>query len=88
MTNNSATTLANKSPRIYSDFSAEAGVTWIQSPISRQAFEQGSHLVDGIYMQVKPSEISMPIPASLAQELAAWDAASDEALINFERENL
>ena len=39
-------------------------------------------------MQIKPSEISMPVPASLAQEFAAWDAASDEALINFERENL
>ena len=39
-------------------------------------------------VQIKPSEISMPVPAALAQELAAWDAASDEALINFERENL
>ena len=88
MTNNSATTLANKSPRIYSDFSSEGGLTWIQSPISHQAYEQGSHLVDGIYMQVKPYELSLPVPASLAQEFAAWDAASDEALLNFERENL
>jgi hypothetical protein len=39
-------------------------------------------------MQVKPFEQSSPVPASLAQEFAAWDAASDEALINFERENL
>jgi len=39
-------------------------------------------------MQVKPFELPMPVPAALAQEFAAWDAASDEALINFERENL
>ena len=88
MTSNSATTIANQSQRIYSDFNAEGGVTWIQSPISRQAFEQGSHIVDGIYVQVKPFELTLPVPAELAQEFAAWDAASDEALINFERENL
>jgi hypothetical protein len=88
MTSNSATMLANKPQHVYSDFSAEGGVTWIQSPISREAFEQGSHIVDGIYVQVKPFEAPLPVPAALAQELAAWDAASDEALINFERENL
>jgi hypothetical protein len=88
MTSNSAITIANKSQRIYSDFSAEGGAAWIQLPISRQAFEQGSHIVNGIYVQVKPFELPLPVPAALAQEFAAWDAASDEALINFEKENL
>jgi hypothetical protein len=36
----------------------------------------------------KPFELPLPVPATLAQEFAAWDAASDEALINFECENL
>jgi hypothetical protein len=88
MTSNSATTIADKSKRIYSDFNAEVEVTWIQSPISHQVFEQGSNIVNGIYIQVKPFELPLPVPTELAQEFAAWDAASDEALINFERENL
>lgn len=39
-------------------------------------------------MQVTPFKQPSPVPAALAQEFAAWEAASDEALINFERENL
>jgi hypothetical protein len=39
-------------------------------------------------IQISPFESFMPIPAALAQELAAWEAASDEDLDKFEKENL
>ncbi|MBI2331209.1 MAG: hypothetical protein HYU84_03430 [Chloroflexi bacterium] len=86
MTPNSAT-LINRADRLYSDSGAEDVFDWIQSPISRQFFEQGNQVVGGIYMQVKPFEITLPAIDALAQEFAAWDAASDEALLNFEKEN-
>jgi len=86
MTINSATFI-NKIDRLYSDSGAEDVFDWIQSPISRQVFEQGDQVVDGVYMQVKPFELTLPAIDALAQEFAAWDAASDEALLNFEKEN-
>jgi len=85
---NSATTLVNKPKRPYSDFGADDVVNWIQAPISREVFKQGSQIVDKIYVQVKPAELTLLIPEALAQEFAAWDVASDEALLDFERENL
>ncbi|MBI5841125.1 MAG: hypothetical protein HZB19_13595 [Chloroflexi bacterium] len=87
MTLNSAT-LINKADRLYSDSGAEVIVAWIQSPISRQIFESGGQIVDEIYVQVKPFEVALPALDTLAQEFAAWDAASDEDLLNFEKENL
>ena len=88
MTPNSATIFANQTKRPYSDTGADNGKNWIQSPISHQVFAQGGQIVAGMYVQVKPFEVTLPIPEALRQEFAAWDAASDEALINFERENL
>ena len=87
MTLNSAT-LINKVDRLYSDSGAEDVVAWIQSPINRQIFERGGQIVDEIYVQVKPFEVALPATDALTQEFAAWDAASDEALLNFEKENL
>lgn len=86
MTSNSAA-LINKVDRLYSDSGAEDAFDWIQSPINRQVFEQGDQIVDGIYMQVKPFELNLPAIDALSREFSAWDAASDEALLNFEKEN-
>lgn len=60
---------------------------WIQESITVQTLEISTHpLIKGIYAQV--SEAVLPIQAadpSLAHEFAAWEAASDEALFNFEK---
>lgn len=45
-------------------------------------------IIVATFMQVNPFEGALPIPGALMQEFASWEAASDEALINFERENL
>ena len=85
MTLNSATLIDN-TDRLYSDSGAADIFAWIQSPISRQVFEQGDHVVDGIYVQVKPFEITLPSTDELEREFAAWEAASDEDFLNFEQE--
>lgn len=88
MTLNSATTLVSKPKQTYSDYSADDVMSWIQAPISRDVFEYGSQIIDDIYVQVNPVKLTLLIPEALAQEFAAWDAASDEALLNFDREML
>ncbi len=80
--------LNNKADRLYSDSGAEDVFDWIQSPISRQIFEQGDQIIDGIYMQVKPFEIPLTDIESIMHEFAAWEAASDEDFLKFEKENL
>lgn len=80
--------LNNKVDRLYSDSGAEDIFDWIQSPISRQIFEQGDQIIDGIYMQVKPFEISLADTESIMNEFSSWEAASDEDFLNFEKENL
>lgn len=87
MTLNSATDL-NNVDRLYSDAGAKDIFEWIQSPISRQIFEQGNQIISGIYVQAKPVMVALKSLDALAEEFAAWDAASDEALLNFEKENL
>lgn len=58
---------------------------WIQDSISCQPFESARQLINGIYAQVGEIEISLKsLESNLAQEFLAWDAASDEALSNFE----
>ncbi len=86
MTLNSAI-LLGKTGRLYSDSGAEDAFAWIQSPINRQVFERGSQIVDGVYMQVKPFEIALPDMDAIMREYAAWEAASDEDFLNFEKEN-
>lgn len=86
MTLTSATFL-NKADRLYSDSGAENVFAWIQSPINRQVYEQGNQIVDGVYMQVKPFEVVLPETDAMLQEFAAWDTASDEDFLNFEKEN-
>lgn len=89
MTINSATIFDNETGRLYSDSgSTEDVIDWIQSPINRQTFEQGNQIIDDIYVQVTPFQANLSDIDSLAQEFAAWDTASDEALLNFEKENL
>jgi hypothetical protein len=85
MTRSSVAIMINEPQPIYSDLCTEGSQTWIQNPISRNIFNYGNQIIDGLYMQVKPFEASLAISLELAQEFAAWDAASDEALLSFER---
>jgi hypothetical protein len=86
MTINSAT-LIGETARLYSDAGIEDVFSWIQYPINRQVFERGNQIVDGIYMQVKPLELAFPEMKAIADEFAAWEAASDEDFLTFEKEN-
>ncbi len=59
---------------------------WIQGPTTKQPYE---HLVKsyikGIYVQIgEPVSIVPLIDPDTVSEFAAWEAASDEALLNFE----
>jgi hypothetical protein len=85
MTPNSATVFVHEADRLYSDSGSES--LWIQDPVSRQIFLQGK-LINGLYVQVLPSSELISASAELSREFAAWDAASDEALLNFEKDNL
>jgi len=84
MTPNSATVF-NEVDRLYSDSGSES--IWIQEPVSRQIFLQGK-LINDLYIQVLPFSELISASDELSREFAAWDAASDEALLNFEKENL
>jgi len=88
MTSNSATAFINEADRLYSDSGSENPVVWIQDPISRQIFEQGAQIIDNLYVQVTPSIEVASALNEITREFAAWEAASDEALLNFEKENL
>jgi|GEM_PF-2515155 len=61
---------------------------WIQDPISQQPYDPTlDYSIKGIYAQVKAHDLSLPkLDAGLVDEFAAWEAASDEALIKFEQE--
>lgn len=86
MTLNSSITF-EKGNRLYSDSGADNIFEWIQSPINRQVFEQGSQIVDGVYMQVKPFEVILPEMDALMREFSEWETASDEDFLKFENEN-
>lgn len=86
MTSNSATAFQEAS-LLYSDFSSEHQAAWIQEPVSRQVFLQG-RLINGLYVWVNPGREALIPTDDIAREFAAWEAASDEALLNFEKENL
>lgn len=86
MTSNSATSF-HEASLLFSDSSSENHATWIQDPVSRQIFLQGK-LINGLYVQVSPVSGPIFVSDELSREFAAWDAASDEALLNFEKENL
>jgi len=85
MTPNSATVFVHEASRRYSDSGTES--FWIQEPVSRQIFPQGK-LINGLYVQVLPVNEAIFVSDELSREFAAWDAASDEALLNFEKEKL
>ncbi len=72
---------------VYSDSNSEYPASWIQAPISRLTFLQG-RLVNGLYVRVGPTCETLITTDDMAYEFAAWEAASDEALLNFEKENL
>ncbi len=87
MTLNSATAVIHETQRLYSDSGSENQATWIQDPVSRQIFSKGT-LINNLYVQVTPSVEAVSASDEIAREFAAWEAASDEALLNFEKENL
>jgi hypothetical protein len=83
-------TLIIQNPPLYStsESGAEHGFFWIQEPIGRQPYDVSVRLiVDGIYVRAEPNDLLL-LDSALADEFSAWEAASDEALLNFENENL
>ena len=61
---------------------------WIQPSIGRQPPDpSGSTIIDGIYAQTHQLDVIPIIERELAWEFAAWEAASDEALMLFETES-
>jgi hypothetical protein len=72
---------------VYSTSGAEAdnGDIWIQAPLAAQQYESPEpFLIDGIYAQSK--RIDPLGNRELLREFAAWETASDEALLNFEKD--
>ena len=60
------------------------GAIWIQAPLSTQQYETSEPLlINGIYARSK--KIDPLGDAEILREFAAWEAASDEALLNFEK---
>ena len=82
MTTNSATIFVDKEKKADSNFIAEGIESWIYSS------SKETQLVSGVYMQVHPFRAELLDFNEFSQEFAAWDIASDEALWNFEEENL
>ncbi len=83
-------TVVIKEPLLYStsDSGGEYAYLWIQEPIGRQPYDASIRLIrDGIYARTELPELSL-MDSALADEFAAWEAASDEALVNFEKEHL
>jgi hypothetical protein len=71
---------------VYSTSAAETDNSdiWIQAPLAAQQYESPEpKLIDGIYAQSRKIEIFGN--SELVREFAAWEAASDEALLNFEK---
>jgi len=72
---------------IYSTSATSSDETdiWIQESIAAQPYDFPEPLlIDGIYSQSK--KLDPLADLDLAQENAAWEAASDEALMNFEKD--
>jgi len=62
-----------------------SGDIWIQAPIAAQQYESPEpFFIDGIYAQSR--KIVLFGNSELLREFAAWEAASDEALLNFEKD--
>ena len=86
MTSNSGISFVGIQHNIYS--SSELG-RWIQESISLIPYDGTLKLstINGIYVQVRQADLFNPLrDFDLAQEFSAWEAASDEALRNFEQE--
>ena len=66
--------------------SSEDESLWIQGPISEQPYEHvAKSYINGLYVQIGETVSIAPlIEPDAVNEFAAWEAASDEALLNFE----
>ncbi|MBE3142685.1 MAG: hypothetical protein IMZ61_02010 [Planctomycetes bacterium] len=87
MTLNSRTwikTNINQQAYSTSESGSEDVYDWIQDPISCQPFEfTRKPIIIGIYAQAGGTDFSLPLTdTNLNQEFMAWEAASDEALMN------
>jgi len=86
MTTNSSVSIAE----VHSLYSSSSDLgDWIQDPISLLPYDGTLELstIDGIYVQARQANIFDPLhDLTLDQEFFAWDAASDEALRNFEQD--
>jgi len=62
--------------------------SWGQPPASHHVLttvgdHMSGHLLEGYYISIRKEESIESVPG-LAEEISAWDAASDEALTGFE----
>lgn len=59
---------------------------WIQEPLVLLPFDPSiKSIIEGIYVEISEHQIiSRVSEPNLNDEFAAWEAASDEALLNFE----
>ena len=86
MTSNSGLSFADVQRNIYS--SSDLG-DWIQQSINFSPYDGTLELniINKVYVQIRPVDLFNPKrDLDLAQEFSAWEAASDEALRNFEQE--
>ena len=88
MTISSATIIRDETQIIHSDIGVYDSDAWIQESAIRHTLEKSNRIINNIYAQVIPAELSFPVSSNLKQEFITWDMMSDDALLNFERELL
>lgn len=86
MTLSSGTMIREGSSIYYSDIGINLPDQWIQESAIRLMLDQSIKIINNIYSQVEQAKMINLFGEELNQEFAAWDAASDEALLNFEQE--
>ena len=65
----------------------EDKLNWIQESLVLPAYDPStSSIIENIYVEVGGNEAASMISNAELDEFAAWEAASDEALLNFENE--
>lgn len=70
---------------VYSSERSNQGYAWIQpSIISKSIGTENAIIIDGVYVKPQPTKVDMTFGFDFNGELEAWEAASDEALRNFE----
>lgn len=88
MTVNSGTAVLERNAPVYMTSDEPTYSNWGQPAASHYSFLivgtiMFGNPIAGVYLP-SPGAISTAIDSRLAEEFAAWEAASDEALVNFE----